>query len=122
MTILCFKHCLVPFHFFHRPENVPRLFDLIKVEDPKISNAFFFAVRNTLVGNTLEQATRIAYGKVNSLLCCFLDVFVFLRVRSVIFSMQMNHNIAILVARGKLVEESNLAITSCRSRSFETFP
>ena len=56
--------CYLIFLFFHRPENVPRLFDLIKVEDPKIANAFFFAVRNTLVGNTLEQATRIAYGKV----------------------------------------------------------
>eukprot|EP00795_Rhopilema_esculentum_P016959 gene16959-8457_t len=45
------------------PENVPRLFDLIKVNDAKVKNAFYFALRNTLVANTLEQATRIAYGK-----------------------------------------------------------
>lgn len=54
----------MPVCFSSRPENVPRLFDLIKVDDAKIANAFFFAVRNTLVANTLEQATRIAYGKV----------------------------------------------------------
>ena len=47
---------------------MPRLFDLIKVDDAKIANAFFFAVRNTLVADTLEQATRIAYGKVGLVL------------------------------------------------------
>ena len=47
----------------NRPENVPRLFDLIKVKDEKILPAFYYAVRDTLVANDLEQATRIAYGK-----------------------------------------------------------
>ena len=34
---------------FHRPENVPRLFDLIKVKDEAVKTAFYFALRDTLV-------------------------------------------------------------------------
>lgn len=45
------------------PENVPRLFDLIKVEDARVLPAFYYALRNTLVANDLNQATRIAYGR-----------------------------------------------------------
>ena len=45
------------------PENVPRLFDLIKPKDPRFAPAFFKAVGNTLVANDLEQANRIAYGQ-----------------------------------------------------------
>lgn len=48
--------------FFNRPENAHRLFDLIRVEDPRISAAFYFSLSNTLVANDLDQATRIAYG------------------------------------------------------------
>ncbi|XP_015597298.1 structural maintenance of chromosomes protein 4 [Cephus cinctus] len=44
------------------PENVPRLFDLIKVEDERVLPAFYYGVRNTLVAKDLEQATRVAYG------------------------------------------------------------
>lgn len=44
------------------PENVHRLFDLIRVEDDRVSPAFYYALRNTLVADNLEQATRIAYG------------------------------------------------------------
>lgn len=44
------------------PENVPRLFDLIRVQDEAIQPAFYFALRDTLVAKDLEQATRIAYG------------------------------------------------------------
>lgn len=44
------------------PENVPRLFDLIKPKDAKFAPAFFKAVGNTLVADNLEQANRIAYG------------------------------------------------------------
>lgn len=44
------------------PENVPRLFDLIKVEDERVLPAFFYSLQNTLVADELEQATRIAYG------------------------------------------------------------
>ncbi|XP_006901397.1 PREDICTED: structural maintenance of chromosomes protein 4 isoform X1 [Elephantulus edwardii] len=45
------------------PENTPRLFDLVKVKDEKIRQAFYFALRDTLVANNLDQATRVAYQK-----------------------------------------------------------
>ncbi|XP_076350696.1 structural maintenance of chromosomes 4-like protein gluon [Tachypleus tridentatus] len=41
------------------PENVPRLFDLIEVKDTRVLPAFYYALRDTLVANNLEQATRI---------------------------------------------------------------
>lgn len=44
------------------PENVPRLFDLVKPKDAKFSPAFFSVLQNTLVAENLEQANRIAYG------------------------------------------------------------
>ncbi|CAK9326874.1 unnamed protein product [Citrullus colocynthis] len=44
------------------PEGVPRLFDLIKVQDDRMKLAFFAALGNTVVAKDLEQATRIAYG------------------------------------------------------------
>ncbi|CCL98907.1 uncharacterized protein FIBRA_00914 [Fibroporia radiculosa] len=44
------------------PENVPRLFDLIKPKDPRFASAFFKGVANTLVANDLDQANRIAFG------------------------------------------------------------
>ncbi|KAN0100061.1 RecF/RecN/SMC [Tylopilus felleus] len=44
------------------PENVPRLYDLIKPKDPKFLPAFCKAVGNTLVADDLEQANRIAFG------------------------------------------------------------
>jgi len=43
------------------PENVPRLFDLINVKEEKFLPAFYFAMRNTLVAEDMEQAVRIAY-------------------------------------------------------------
>uniref|UniRef100_A0A8B9QD51 Structural maintenance of chromosomes protein n=1 Tax=Apteryx owenii TaxID=8824 RepID=A0A8B9QD51_APTOW len=45
------------------PENTPRLFDLVKVKDENIRQAFYFALRDTLVANNLEQATRVAFQK-----------------------------------------------------------
>ena len=48
------------FNYLRRPENVPRLFDLIKVKDEKVKTAFYFALKDTLVGKDLEQATRIS--------------------------------------------------------------
>nr|XP_031535323.1 structural maintenance of chromosomes protein 4 isoform X2 [Vicugna pacos] len=45
------------------PENTPRLFDLVKVKDEKIQQAFYFALRDTLVADNLDQATRVAYQK-----------------------------------------------------------
>uniref|UniRef100_A0A1B6M2T8 Structural maintenance of chromosomes protein n=1 Tax=Graphocephala atropunctata TaxID=36148 RepID=A0A1B6M2T8_9HEMI len=49
---------------FQAPENVPRLFDLIEVADDRVRPAFYYAIRDTLVANDLDQATRIAYGRV----------------------------------------------------------
>ncbi|KAI9066460.1 hypothetical protein FKP32DRAFT_1589530 [Trametes sanguinea] len=44
------------------PENVPRLFDLIKPKEPRFAPAFYKALQNTLVADSLEQANRIAFG------------------------------------------------------------
>ncbi|KAF2087219.1 condensin subunit Cut3 [Saccharata proteae CBS 121410] len=44
------------------PENVPRLFDLVKAKHDKFRPAFFSVLQNTLVAKDLEQANRIAYG------------------------------------------------------------
>ncbi|KIR56495.1 hypothetical protein I315_00669 [Cryptococcus gattii Ru294] len=44
------------------PENVPRLFDLIKPKDPRFAPAFYKGLGNTLVANDLEQAQRIGFG------------------------------------------------------------
>ena len=45
------------------PENVPRLFDLVKPKNPKFSNAFYSVLRDTLVAQNLKQANNVAYGK-----------------------------------------------------------
>lgn len=42
------------------PENVPRLFDLVKLKDDRYLTAFYYALTDTLVANDLDQATRIA--------------------------------------------------------------
>lgn len=42
---------------------MPRLFDLIRVEDERVRPAFYYALRDTLVASDLDQATRIAYGQ-----------------------------------------------------------
>lgn len=44
------------------PENVPRLFDLIKAKDDRFHPAFYSIMQNTLVAQDLQQANRIAYG------------------------------------------------------------
>ena len=44
------------------PEDVPRLFDLVKANDEKFRPAFFSVLQNTLVAKDLDQANRIAYG------------------------------------------------------------
>ncbi|CAH9093166.1 unnamed protein product [Cuscuta epithymum] len=44
------------------PEGVPRLFDLVKVQDERLKLAFFAALGNTVVAKDIDQATRIAYG------------------------------------------------------------
>ncbi|KAJ2849603.1 Structural maintenance of chromosomes protein 4 [Coemansia brasiliensis] len=45
------------------PENVPRLFDLVKPADAKFIPAFYHAMGDTVVANDMEQARRVAYGK-----------------------------------------------------------
>lgn len=44
------------------PENVPRLFDLLKSKEKRFLPAFYSALQNTLVAKDLEQASRVAYG------------------------------------------------------------
>jgi structural maintenance of chromosome 4 len=44
------------------PENVPRLFDLIKSKEDRFRPAFYSIMQNTLVAQDLQQANRIAYG------------------------------------------------------------
>ncbi|KAF9925981.1 hypothetical protein FBU30_004334 [Linnemannia zychae] len=45
------------------PENVPRLFDLVRPADPKFAPAFYSVMQDTLVADNMDQANRIAYGK-----------------------------------------------------------
>lgn len=45
------------------PENIPRLFDMVRVRDEAVRPAFYFALRDTLVAKDLEQATRVAFQK-----------------------------------------------------------
>ena len=49
---------------YNRPENIPRLFDLVRIRNEQYRTAFYFALRDTLVAQDLEQATRIGYGRV----------------------------------------------------------
>ena len=44
------------------PENVPRLFDVVKSKHERFRPAFYSVLQNTLVAKDLEQANRIAYG------------------------------------------------------------
>lgn len=44
------------------PEQVPRLYDLVKPKDAIFAPAFYSVMQNTLVAKDLEQANRIAYG------------------------------------------------------------
>lgn len=50
-------------HRIETPEDVPRLFDLIRVEDERVLPAFYYSLQDTLVAQDLDQATRIAYGR-----------------------------------------------------------
>lgn len=44
------------------PQNVPRLFDLIKPKEERFAPAFYKAIGDTLVANNLEQANKIAFN------------------------------------------------------------
>ena len=52
---------------FHEKYNCPpgtqRLFDLVKFEDSNLKNAFYFALRDTLVTSDLNTATKVGYGQ-----------------------------------------------------------
>lgn len=43
------------------PENVPRLFDLVKPKDARFSQAFYSVIRDTIVASDSQQADRLAY-------------------------------------------------------------
>ncbi|SCV00306.1 LAME_0G08856g1_1 [Lachancea meyersii CBS 8951] len=45
------------------PNNVPRLYDLVRPHDEKFKNAFYSVLRDTLVAKDLGEANRVAYGK-----------------------------------------------------------
>ncbi|CAG2178080.1 unnamed protein product, partial [Oppiella nova] len=45
------------------PEGVPRLFDLIRVNDERVRVAFYYGLRNTLLAKDIEQAHRISSPK-----------------------------------------------------------
>ncbi|CAG9467372.1 unnamed protein product [Pedinophyceae sp. YPF-701] len=47
------------------PEGVPRLYDLVHVSAPELRPAFYYALRDTIVTETLDQAARIAYAPGN---------------------------------------------------------
>jgi structural maintenance of chromosome 4 len=44
------------------PAGVKRLYDLVKMRDETLRCAFFYALRDSLVANDLEQASKIAYS------------------------------------------------------------
>jgi len=44
------------------PENVPRLFDLVRPKEPRFAHAFYNTLGDTLVAQDLAQANRIAFG------------------------------------------------------------
>ena len=47
---------------FQTPEGAQRLFDLVRTQDERMKVAFYYALHDTLVTDTLENATRIAFG------------------------------------------------------------
>lgn len=47
---------------FNCPANSSRLFDLINISDPKFKPAFYFALRDTLVTENIDSATKIAFS------------------------------------------------------------
>ena len=45
------------------PEGTQRLIDLVKYDDNRLQNAFYFALRDTLVTSNIETATKVGYGQ-----------------------------------------------------------
>ncbi|ETO21487.1 hypothetical protein RFI_15719 [Reticulomyxa filosa] len=48
-------------HAIETPEKAPRVFDLVKVQKPEYRYAFYYAFRDTLVAENMDQATRLAF-------------------------------------------------------------
>ena len=48
---------------FTAPQESKRIFDLIQIQDEKFNTAFYFALKDTLVCEGIDLATRIAYGE-----------------------------------------------------------
>lgn len=46
---------------FNTPKNSERLFDLISCKDDKFLNAFYFALKDTLVANDIKTASEIVF-------------------------------------------------------------
>ena len=44
------------------PQNVPRLFDLIRVSEERFRPAFYHYLRDTLVARDMDQANQVAFG------------------------------------------------------------
>lgn len=62
--LLCSDEGLGEEHGPHpTPEESPRLFDMVRFKDESVRPAFYFALRDTLVAQDMEQATRIAFQK-----------------------------------------------------------
>ncbi|CAI2200412.1 20441_t:CDS:1, partial [Funneliformis geosporum] len=61
--ILLNKLPTVDMRSIQTPENVPRLFDLVKPKDDKFIPAFYNMLQDTLLAENLQQAKRIAFGK-----------------------------------------------------------
>ena len=45
------------------PDGTQRLIDLVKFDDKRLQNAFYFALRDTLVTSNIETATKVGYGQ-----------------------------------------------------------
>merc|ERR1719319_218072 len=56
------NHSHKAFSTIQTPMNVPRVFDLIKVQDESLKPAFYQYLRDTLVATDMDQATKVAYG------------------------------------------------------------
>merc|ERR1719482_1631900 len=48
------------------PDGAPRLFDLVTPSHPKYAGAFYMALRDTLVAESLDEAVKLAYRPDNS--------------------------------------------------------
>lgn len=54
---------LIPFNMPKVSFQVERLYDLIQTVDSNVKPAFYFALRDTLVTENLNAATKVAFGQ-----------------------------------------------------------